>query len=214
MGEDRLTVRVVQPQGERVSEERMDAIRARIEWCKHTAMSEGRKGQRLLVEPPYPQIGPPELMVFDMEPMEMNCIGRHGVIRNVTVAEWKEVQYTITYYFGAVQKRGMWWQKQPNGTYSVEFYNTTKVLDGDNSKPWGWCGDTVLFNDQKVAFWAAQVKRVKHRARFEVGDTVTFEARGDYHTGTIISMRGTKRATVAVGRKQWYVPYAELVGGE
>ena len=55
----------------------------------------------------------------------------------------------------------------------------------------------------------ARNAREAARAKFRTGDAVTFIARGDLRTGTIVRMN-PKRAKVQCGDVMWSVPYARL----
>lgn len=55
----------------------------------------------------------------------------------------------------------------------------------------------------------ARKTREAARAKFRTGDAVTFIARGDVRTGTIVRMN-PKRAKVQCGDVMWSVPYARL----
>ena len=55
----------------------------------------------------------------------------------------------------------------------------------------------------------ARNAREAARAKFRTGDAVTFIARGDLRTGTIVRMN-PKRAKVQCGDVMWSVPYAQL----
>ena len=55
----------------------------------------------------------------------------------------------------------------------------------------------------------ARNTREAARAKFRTGDAVTFIARGDFRTGTIVRMN-PKRAKVQSGDVMWSVPYARL----
>ena len=58
----------------------------------------------------------------------------------------------------------------------------------------------------------ARRRRASAKARFDVGDTVSFAARGGRRTGTIVKMN-PKRARVRCGDSVWSVPYARLDPG-
>ena len=59
----------------------------------------------------------------------------------------------------------------------------------------------------------ARRRRLAIRAKFRVGDTVSFIARNESHTGVIVRMN-PKRARVKCENREWSVPYAKLGAGD
>ena len=131
------------------------------------------------------------------------CEGRHGYVMGLTTPEADEMNYTLEYYYGCKPNRGSWWQKEPDGTYNVEFCHQAKVYPPPN-RPWGWCGETDLFSDWK----ARELQQAVTKSRFQMGDRVRFAYRGQTFEGIIAG--GRKRATVIAGHRKFYMPYSYL----
>lgn len=128
---------------------------------------------------------------------------KHGVIHNIPIAQWREVDYTLCYYWGCKPRKGSWWHKNANGTLDVEFVDMASVYPPP-SKPWEWCGTSMLFER-----WHQQVRMQREAARrLQVGDLVKFDYKGNTYRGIVINIR--TRATVLVGHAKWYVPPLEL----
>jgi hypothetical protein len=130
------------------------------------------------------------------------CINRHGTIYHVQPTEIRDVENTLSYYYGCRNHKGLWWRKD-GAEYAVEFATQTKVSPPP-SKPWEWCGTTMIFPD-----WHMEVQEQATAARaVKIGDTVTFSHKGQTYQGIVAG--GRTRATIIVGHSKWHVPYTEL----
>ncbi|NIQ88638.1 MAG: hypothetical protein GWN93_05985 [Deltaproteobacteria bacterium] len=91
----------------------------------------------------------------------------------------------MSWYFGAYDNDGLWWRKEPDGTWSCEFTHMCKVQPAPDF-PWDWCGKTILFEDwQRIEQALANIRGYIAR---------------NFAVGTVVTYRDADGATVAVGQ--------------
>lgn len=130
--------------------------------------------------------------------IEWHCPGRHGVVRNVPKAQAGYVQRVIEWHIGHGACR--WTGTARSKVRSVEFVHMTKVFPAPR-RPWGWCGETVLFPK-----WKAQEEANYEAAeQFTTpGEPVWFEHKGEPKAGAFIGFTRSGRVKVLVnGEGQW-----------
>lgn len=130
-----------------------------------------------------------------------SCGHRHGVIRNVPKAELGEIAAAVDYVMG---DRSSWSSKVGSKLFDVEFvYQCTGGSAERCSKPWQYCGTTVLFAD-----WQARIEAAR---AFRPGDQVSFSFKGERFDAVVTG--AADRVTLVVpGRVgKWYMPADELV---
>jgi hypothetical protein len=130
--------------------------------------------------------------------IEWHCQGRHGVVRGIkNAAERNKLYAMLVYYFG---DRCAWRTK---GGGELEFVHKAKVFPAP-TRPWGWCGTTVLFDD-----WRRQEEGARElAASFKLGDQVAFDFRGQRKVGFVSNT--AKRVTVIADGQKFYVPASQL----
>jgi hypothetical protein len=130
--------------------------------------------------------------------IEWHCEGRHGVVRNIANKAQMQQTLMLNYFFG---DRCAW----DNQKGELEFVHMTKVYPAP-TKPWQWCGTTVLFNDWKVREETAQ----SSLQAFKIGDRVRFEYKGRRFEGLVAGKN--KRCTVVVEGSEvvYYIPATSL----
>ena len=127
------------------------------------------------------------------------CMNRHGTVTGIkSVAERNEIVRTLNWFFG---DRCAW--RTRGARPSLEFVHKAKVFPPP-SKPWEWCGESVLFED-----WRRDEEQARSlAASFRLGEKVAFTAKGRTIEG-IVSNAG-KRVTVVTDGQKWYVPAGQL----
>lgn len=134
--------------------------------------------------------------------VEWHCPGRHGVIRNVPADKAGRVQQVVEWYFGHKACR---WTDTVNGTRNVEFVAMTKTVPAP-SKPWEWCGTTVLFED-----WQRQEEATRDAiGAFEPGEAVWFMFDGQRKEGIIGRLNVKTIGVTVAGEGGYRVPPHEL----
>ena len=129
------------------------------------------------------------------------CRVNHGAIIDIAHSDTNDVVRYLRHFYGCEPKKGEWWTKQPDGNWSVEFSDS---IHGYYSKPWDFCGASILFED-----WQERDKEYNAtKVQFRVGDHVRFEHKGWEYHGVITG--GRTRATVLVDHSKWNVPYTML----
>jgi hypothetical protein len=116
-----------------------------------------------------------------------NHCRRHYYIPFVPKNRRNAVNHAIIYYNGS---KSAWWTKDGG----VEFYNNTKVYP-QGTKPWDWCGTTLLFQD-----WQ---DRVELAHTFRIGASVSFIYDNVNHVG-LVSHIGD-RLTVITPEGKFYM---------
>lgn len=146
------------------------------------------------IERDYPEGQEGMRQKLDALGVEWHCPGRHGVVRNIRTGQTQEVLRILTYFFG---KRCAWKQGR-----DIEFVHMTKVFPPP-SKPWGWCGTSVLFAD-----WQQEETDARNAMQaFSVGDEVEFEYKGQKHTGVVSNFGRTRLTIVEPGQQgKWHMP--------
>ena len=125
------------------------------------------------------------------EHVEWCCAGRHGVVRNLQESETNEARYAISSHYGAYDGDGLWWAHNDDGTWSCEFTHMCKVSPPP-TKPWEWCGKTVLFERwRSIAETARGIKMT-----FPVGSFVTVLDFDDFMTSGQVDRITQKRIYV------------------
>jgi hypothetical protein len=119
--------------------------------------------------------------LYDAQTIEWHC-RRHGVIRDVPNGQAGEVDRMLEWFYG---RRCARWTKSSKGKRSVEFVPMTKVFPPPD-KPWGWCGETVLFGDWQ----RAELDRKAAVREFAQGDRVSFRWKSKTMTGVVTHRNG------------------------
>jgi hypothetical protein len=124
-----------------------------------------------------------------------SCQGRHGVVRHVANADWQKVQRMLEWFMGHGCCR---WIADGPGTYAVEFVHMTKVSPAP-TKPWEWCGETVLFGD-----WKAKVEQTRKAVQtFREGQRVKFDHAGRTRYGLVASVNEKTVSVIVEGEGRW-----------
>ena len=183
MSGETLQIRLAQPKGKAQTDEEMKAWMARVEW---------------------------HYRLQGKEPSEPHACHRHGVIRNIPEHQYPEVVYFLSYHWLCYPKQGMWWTKQVNGLWSVEFVGQSDQVPSKSWKPWEWCGESILFEKWHKDVIIAEERRRRAISALDlhVGDIVEFDYKGTVLRGVVKSVR--KNASVLVGRAQFRVPLTLL----
>lgn len=135
-------------------------------------------------------------------PGTKNCDGRHGVVFGLAPEEIGPVAQMLVYYYGD----RCWWRKaNDEGTYDLEFVHMAKVTPPP-TKPWEWCGETVLYEEEKSR-WDAHTRAIATaRARFQPGDEVTFtDRRGNPKKGWVARVNDKTVSVTVPGEGGWRV---------
>lgn len=119
-----------------------------------------------------------------LDRVEWHCEGRHGVLRNLSESEWHEAAKALWYFYLAKPNHGLWTKKIGPGRYDVEFTHQAKVFPPP-TKPWEWCGKSVLFEEWHEQARAAQAAR----RQWQVGMRCQFRGtHGHAVTGVVIGV--------------------------
>ena len=130
------------------------------------------------------------------------CGKHHAYVRNVPMSELADFIDSAHYFWGADNKKGFWWRKGGRpGTFSAEVVDMVDVYPPPH-KPWEWCGESWVFPDWQ----AVEQEQKAEAARFQPGDMVDFEYKGQHLRGMVTNVN--KRLTIMVpGRStRYYIP--------
>jgi len=139
--------------------------------------------------------------IYEQITWHTGCEGRHGTIEFDTNGYSRQDVYDmLDFYFAAHHGKGAW-------SYGniVEFTHMAKTFPVP-TKPWGWCGSTVLFEDWRKR----EIGQVISRSEFSVGDFVEFTASKTKQTvrGFVFKTSNARRINVLVpgSDRYWLVP--------
>jgi hypothetical protein len=134
--------------------------------------------------------------------IEWHCQSGHGVLRDIPAENAGRVQRVIEWYYGAGACR---WTSTVNGLRSVEWVPMTKVFPPP-TKPWEWCGKTVLFED-----WQRQERETREAIRsFTPGEAVWFEYKHERKDGFVSHLNAKTVAVTVPGEGGWRIPPQDL----
>jgi hypothetical protein len=124
--------------------------------------------------------------------IEWHCGKRHGVLRRYMAFDRESRQSilrAVNYHMG----ENCVWRKGDDIEFAYGFKRR-------GNKPWGHCGETVLFKD-----WQTREQTNKIiGSQFKAGDRVQFTDKGTTYTGLVV--RVNKRVSVVVeGSGNWGV---------
>ena len=140
--------------------------------------------------------------------IEWHCQGRHGVIREVTDAEYGTVVDAIVYVMGSKPTWNTRTRKNAAGVRVCDLEFVYQCTGGPAERcirPWQWCGTTVLFLD-----WQRQEQEQSDGCRaFRPGQRVSFSWKGQTKVG-LVSAVNVMTVSVVEGEGRWRMPGSAL----